>query len=330
MLNREVVMWTEIERVIESNQKFVVTSHVNPDGDSIGSALALCEFLRARGKEALVMTSDATPMVYQWLDPDGEVIAPATEKDFGTIISADAVFILDVNSWERLGTIGETVRDASAVKAVIDHHPFREEITPITVVDTGACSTSELIYDLITSLGGPLSRKAADGLYTGILTDTGSFRFANTSPIAHKITSSLLDAGVEPATVYDLVYNQNSEARTRLMGRVLSGISFAGNGQVAWLSVSQDMIEQSGARPEDTSGFVDATMTIAGVEIGIIFVEAPEDKVRISLRSRGNKDVNKVAGNLGGGGHRNASGVVFKGTLSDAIPVVTAEAVKAL
>ncbi|MEE2710726.1 MAG: bifunctional oligoribonuclease/PAP phosphatase NrnA [Gemmatimonadota bacterium] len=323
-------MWTEIERVIESNQTFVVTSHVNPDGDSIGSALALCEFLKSLGKEAVVMTSDATPMVYQWLDPDGEMIAPATEDDFGTITSADAVFILDVNSWERLGSIGEPIRDATAVKAVIDHHPFRNEITPVTVVDTGACSTAELIFDLITAQGGPMSRRAAIGLYTGILTDTGSFRFANTSPIAHKITSSLLDAGVEPANVYDLVYNQNSEARTRLMGRVLSGISFARNGQVAWLSVSQDMIVGAGASPEDTSGFVDSTMTIAGVEIGIIFVEAPDGRIRISLRSRGNKDVNRVAENLGGGGHRNASGVVFNGTLSDAIPIVTAEAVKAL
>ena len=323
-------MWTEIERVIESNQTFVVTSHVNPDGDSVGSALALCEFLKARGKEAVVMTSDAIPMVYQWLDPDGEMIAPATEDDFSTITSADAVFILDVNSWERLGIIGEVIREAAAVKAVIDHHPFRDEITPITIVDTGACSTAELIFNLITAHGGPLSRRAADGLYTGILTDTGSFRFANTSPVTHKITSSLLSAGVEPAGVYDLVYNQNSEARTRLMGRVLSGISFAGDGQVAWLSVSLDMIAEAGATPEDTSGFVDSTMAISGVEIGIIFVEASDDRIRISLRSRGNKDVNRVAGNLGGGGHRNASGVVFKGLLSDAISVVTAEAVKAL
>lgn len=323
-------MWTEIERVIDANQKFVVTSHVNPDGDSIGSALALCEFLRARGKEAVVMTSDEAPMVYRWMDPGKEMISPATSEDHHHITSADAIFIVDVNGWERLGSIGEIIRDAAAVKAVIDHHPYREEITPITVVDTSACSTAELIYDLITSLGGPLSRRAADGLYTGILTDTGSFRFANTSPVAHRITSSLLDAGVEPATVYDLVYNQNSEARTRLMGKVLSGISFEGNGQVAWLTVTMDMISEAGTRPEDTSGFVDAAMTIAGVEIGIIFVEAPDNKVRISLRSRGNKDVNKVASNLGGGGHKNASGVVFQGSIEDAVVTVTGEAVKAL
>ena len=114
------------------------------------------------------------------------------------------------------------------------------------------------------------------------------------------------------------------------MGRVLSGIDFAGNGQVSWLAVTQDMISEAGARPEDTSGFVDVTMTIAGVEIGIIFVEAPGGRIRISLRSRGQKDVNKVASNLGGGGHRNASGVVIEGTLAGAIAAVTAEAVDAL
>lgn len=323
-------MWSDIDRVIDSNQKFVVTSHINPDGDAIGSALALCEFLRARGKDAVVISSDATPMVYQWLDPDREMIAPATQDDLDRIASADAIFIVDVNSWERLGMIGATVRDATAVKAVIDHHPYSEPITPATVVDTKASSTAELVYDLITALGGPLTRRAADGLYTGILTDTGSFRFANTSPVAHRITSKLLDAGVEPAKVYDLVYNQNSEARTRLMGRVLSEISFAGGGQVAWLVVTQQMIKDSGALPEDTSGFVDATMTIAGVEIGIIFVETPEGTVRISLRSRGKKDVNKVAVSLGGGGHRNASGIVFSGPLSEAVPKVTTAAVAAL
>ena len=316
-------MWSDIGRVIDSHQTFMVTSHYNPDGDSIGSALALCEFLQARGKNASVVFSDATPLVYQWLDPDHEMIAPATQDDLARIAAADVIFIVDVNSWDRLGMIGETVRDAPATKAVIDHHPFNEQITPFTVVDTQVSSTSELIYDLITTMGGPLTRRAADSLYTGILTDTGSFRFANTSPLAHRITSKLLDAGVQPAKVYDLVYNQNSEARTRLMGRVLSGISFAGGGQIAWLAVTSQMIQEAGAVPDDTSGFVDSTMAIAGVEIGMIFVEAPEGKIRISLRSRGNKDVNKVAGSLGGGGHRNASGVVLKCPMDEAISKVT-------
>ena len=323
-------MWSEVAQVIESNQRFVVTSHVNPDGDSIGSALALCEFLRAHGKEAVVMMSDAIPMVYRWLDPDRDILAPVRAEEIHRIVEADAIFILDVNSWERLGSFGAAVRDCPGVKVVIDHHPYKAFITPVSIVKTEACSTSELIFQLIDHVGGPITALAADALYTGVLTDTGSFRFANTTPVAHEITSRLLDIGVQPARVYDLVYNQNSTARTRLMGRVLSDIRFAGKGQVAWLSVTQAMIKEAAALPEDTSGFVDVTMTIADVEIGIIFVEAPEGTVRTSLRSRGVKDVNRVAVSLGGGGHKNASGVVFKGTLPEAIEAVITEAVAAL
>lgn len=323
-------MWDEIKQVIDSHQSFAVTSHVNPDGDSIGSALALCEFLRSQGKEAVVAMSDATPLVYQWLDPDLDMLAPADEAGMERVASSDAVFIVDVNSWERLGRLGEPLRDCNAVKAVIDHHPYRELITPHSVIQTEASSTAELIYNLIKALDGPINQRAADALYTGILTDTGSFRFANTSPHAHDITARLLDHGVNPARVYDLVYNQNSEARTRLMGKVIADIQFAGDGQVAWLTVDPAMIDEAGALPEDTSGFVDTTMAIAGVEIGIIFVGTNEGTVRISLRSRGKKDVNKVAVGLGGGGHRNASGVVFKGTLDEAVEAVIGAAVEAL
>jgi phosphoesterase RecJ-like protein len=323
-------MWSDVERVIESNRTFVVTSHIHPDGDSIGSALALCDFLRARGKEAVVVMSDATPMVYQWLDRDRDMLAPARPEDTAHIAAAEAVFIVDVNSFDRLGMIGPAVESSAAAKAVIDHHPYKALITPVSVVNTEASSTSELVFSLIHHLGGPLTPRAADALYTGILTDTGSFRFANTSPIAHEITAKLLEAGVQPARVYDLVYNQNSEARTRLLGQVLAHISFAGNGQVAWLIVTQTMIREAGALPEETSGFVDITMTIAGVEIGMIFVEAEDGAIRISLRSRGNKDVNKVAVSLGGGGHRNASGVVLREPLEAVVPKVTAAAVAAL
>jgi nanoRNase/pAp phosphatase (c-di-AMP/oligoRNAs hydrolase) len=323
-------MWDAIKNIIDTNQSFVVTSHVNPDGDSIGSALALCEFLKAQGKDAMVAMSDATPMVYKWLDPDREMMAPADGADLTHIAGVDAIFIVDVNSWERLGRIGEAIKHAPAVKAVIDHHPYRESITPHSVIQTEASSTAELIYNLIDTLGGPITKRAAEALYTGILTDTGSFRFANTSAHAHHITASLLEHSVKPALVYDLVYNQNSEARTRLMGQVISDIQFAGNGQVAWLTVGPSMIEDAGALPEDTSGFVDTTMTIAGVEIGIIFVGTHEGTVRISLRSRGNKNVNAVAAHFGGGGHKNASGVVYKGSIEEAVNAVTSAAVAAL
>ncbi|MBI4551763.1 MAG: bifunctional oligoribonuclease/PAP phosphatase NrnA [Candidatus Latescibacteria bacterium] len=316
-------MWTDIDRIIASNQTFVITSHIHPDGDAIGTELALCEFLRARGKDATIINTSPTPVIYRFLDPGGMMRAPASQEDLPRITAADAILIVDINDWKRLGMIGDTVRTSPAAKAVIDHHPYQDTIVPTTVIDVKASSTAELMYDLITSLGGPLTRPAANGLYTGILTDTGSFRFGNTTPTAHTITARLLEAGVQPAAIYDFVYNQNSEARLRLMGRVLSDMTIAYRGQVAWIVVTQQLFKETGALPEDTSSLVDATLTIAGVEIGLIFVETAEGTIRVSLRSRGRQDVNKIAGALGGGGHRAASGAVLPGPLDDAIRRVT-------
>lgn len=323
-------MWDEVKAVIESNQSFVISSHVNPDGDSIGSALGVCECLKALGKDAVVAMNDAVPDAYAWLDPDGDILAPATDADIERLGATDVIVIVDANGWDRLGRLRKPLEESAADKVVIDHHPYRELITPVSVIETKASSTAELVYDLIDSMGAPLTARAADALYTGILTDTVSFRFARSAPRVHVIAARLLSTGVDPSRVYDQIYHRNTGARTRLMGRALSDIQFTGCGRVAWLTVTRAMIEETGALSSDTSGFVDVTMTIAGIEIGIIFVEARDGSVQISLRSRPEIDVNQVAVGLGGGGHKNAAGAVFDGTLEQAVKTVTAAAVTAL
>ncbi len=327
---RNMAMWDEVKAVIESNQSFVISSHVNPDGDSVGSALGVYECLKALGKDAVVAMNDAIPDAYTWLDPDGDILAPATDADVEGLGSTDVVVIVDANGWDRLGRLRKPLEASAAVKVVIDHHPYSELITPVSVIETKASSTAELVYDLIESMGAPLTARAADALYTGILTDTVSFRFARSAPCAHIIAARLLSAGVDPSRVYDQVYNHNTGARTRLMGRALSNIQFTGCARVAWLTVTRAMIEETGALSSDTSGFVDVTMTIAGIEIGIIFVEAEDGSVQISLRSRPDTDINQIAVGLGGGGHKNAAGAVFNGTIEQAVEAVTAAAVTAL
>ncbi len=326
----KMAMWDEIKAAIASNQSFVISSHVNPDGDSVGSALGVYECLKALGKDAVVVMNDAIPDAYTWLDPDGDILAPASEADIARLGDMNVAVIVDANGWDRLGRLRKPLEESPAVKIVIDHHPCSELITPLSVIETKASSTAELVYDLIDSLGAPLSSRAADALYTGILTDTVSFRFARSAPCAHIIAAKLLSAGVDPSRVYDQVYNRNTGARTRLMGRALSDIQFTGCGRVAWLTVTRSMIEETGALSSDTSGFVDVTMTIAGIQIGIIFVESGDGTVQISLRSRPDTDINQVAVGLGGGGHRNAAGAVYSGTLEQAVRTVTAAAVTAL
>ena len=322
-------MWNQIKTVIKSNHSFLISSHVNPDGDSIGSALGVYECLKAMGKNAVVAMNDAIPDSYTWLDPDENILAPAVEEDIKRIGSVDVIIIVDANSWDRLGMIKNFLEKSPALKIVIDHHPYNELITPFSMIETKASSTAELVYHLIESIGAPITTRAANALYTGILTDTVSFRFAKSDPCAHVVATKLLSKGVDPSHVYDQVYNQNTENRLRLMGRVLSGIQITDCGRIAWLTVTRAMIEGTGALLSDTSGFVDMTMTLAGVGIGIIFVEAEDGMVHISLRSRRETDVNKIAVLLGGGGHRNASGVKFKGTLEQAVNVVTEAAATA-
>ena len=323
-------MWDEIKSVIESNQSFAISSHINPDGDSIGSSLGIYECLKAMGKDAVVAMNDAIPDAYTWLDPHGDILAPATEADIDRLSAMDVVVIVDANGWDRLGRLRKPLEGSGAVKVVIDHHPYSELITPHSVIETKASSAAELVYDLIDSLGAPLTARAADALYTGILTDTVSFRFARSAPCAHIIAAKLLSTGVDPSRVYDQVYNHNTGARTRLMGRALSNIRFTECGRIAWLTVTRAMIDESGALSSDTSGFVDVTMTISGVKIGMIFVESEDGTVQISLRSRRETDVNQIAVGLGGGGHRNASGAVFNGTIEQAVRTVTEVAVTAL
>ena len=323
-------MWNQIETVIKSNQSFLISSHINPDGDSVGSALGIYECLKAMGKNAFVVMNDTIPDPYTWLDPDEDILAPAVEEDIKQLGPVDVIIIVDANSWGRLGQIGIPLEKSPALKIVIDHHPYNELITPFSMIETKVSSTAELVFELTESMRAPITTRAANALYTGIMTDTISFRFAKSDPCAHDIAAKLLSKGVDPSKVYDNVYNQNTGSRIRLMGRVLSGIQFTDCGRIAWLMVTRAMIEETHALLSDTSGFVDMVMTLAGVEIGIIFVEAEDGMVHISLRSRRETDINKIAVLLGGGGHKNASGVRFKGTLEQAVNTVTEAAATAL
>tara|TARA_B100000029_G_scaffold516813_1_gene634844 strand:- start:20382 stop:21353 length:972 start_codon:yes stop_codon:yes gene_type:complete len=315
-------MWDDIKNIIDSNHSFVISSHVNPDGDSVGSALALFECLKALGKDVVVAMSDSIPTAYRWLDPEEDILAPVKESDLELISSSDVIFIVDANAWNRLGGLKESLEKSEAVKVVIDHHPYTKEIAPYSVIETKLSSTAELIYDLVDSMNVPITARAADALYTGILTDTGSFRYARKNPCAHHIAAKLISLGVDPSRIYDQVYNHNSEVRTRLMGKTYADIRITDGGEIAWLIVTKEMVRQTGASPSDTSGFVDVTMTITGIKIGIIFVEAEDGRIQISLRSRPETDVNQIAVKLGGGGHKNAAGVLFTGTIEEAVKTV--------
>jgi phosphoesterase RecJ-like protein len=322
-------MWTAIREFIDRYDSFVVTSHINPDGDAIGSEMGLTHFLRERGKQVLVMNSTDTPEVLRFLDPDDEIRIygePGTKDLLDTI---DAAIIVDVNNWEHLGYIGRALQARRMPRACIDHH--QESITRFadhTVSDTTAAATGILIYELIRSCESPITQAIADSLSAAIITDTGTFRFSNTDTRALRVAADLCDAGCNPFEMHRKVFGSKTWGAGRMLGPVLSTLESTASGKLAWISATLEMVNNAGATHDDMDGFVDLVRSIKGVELVVFFKEMSEGDIKVSLRSNGNVDAHAIAKSFGGGGHIMASGMRVPGPLSSAIDLVTRECLR--
>jgi phosphoesterase RecJ-like protein len=301
----------DIDRLLtlfDRAQSFVLTTHVHPDGDGIGSALALAASLRARGKSVAIINHSPTPAVFRWLDPGGSIRVYEEERDRPAILTADALIVVDTNHPDRLRSLGPAVLESRAVKVCIDHHLDPHPFASLTVIDTEATSTGEIVYHLLVRLQGPdLPAPVATALYCAIMTDTGSFRYPRVNAGTHRIVARLIECGADPVAIYTAVYEQWSEGRIRLLGETLAGLRTGSDGRLAHVSITRDMLARTGTREEDTDNFTTYPMSIAGAEIGILFLEMPSG-VKISFRSRGEIPINRLAQDFGGNGHKNAAG----------------------
>lgn len=300
----------------------LITTHVNPDGDGLGSELALHRFLWERGKQTVILNASPTPPFYEFLDPDGLIQSYQLGEPLPGDV--DLLVALDYGKWERLGPMTKTASNSGLPVLCIDHHPSEggEGFGDPEVINEHACATGEIIYDLLKSYGGPLSLPVAEALYAAIMTDTGSFRFSNTNGRTHRIAAELLDLGVEPHTTYSNIYESTHPARLRLLGLTLSGLKLSADGRVSWIAVTQEMLKSAEARPEDTEDFVDFPRSLDGVQVSVLFIELPTGIIRTSLRSKGLIRVNQIAMSLGGGGHPFAAGIRVQGPLEEAVPRV--------
>lgn len=305
--------------VVLRHQKFLITTHINPDGDGIGSELALARFLQDMGKEVTVVNSTPTPRKYKFLDISSEI---RVFDQTGCLPDADVVFVLDISRWERLGNMSQLIRNHPAIKICIDHHPVNGNFADINLICEDACASGELVLRLINSMESPVTPRIAEPLYASILTDTGAFRFPNTSSQTHAAAAQLLSTGIRSDLIYDQIYERCSPERVKLLGIALMQLEYLHAGRLAWMAITQDMLSETGVEIEEVEGFVDIARGIRSVEASILFIELPNSKVKISLRSRGNVDVNCFASRFGGGGHRHASGVLMNGPLRDVIDSV--------
>ena len=319
--------WTPLVNVIKQNQRFLLTTHIRPDADGLGSLLALSEALQGRGKEVRRVVASSWPPRYDFLDPAKTIERFTLPGDIG---SPDVVIILDTATWNQLGDFGTLLPRLSAAKVVIDHPVSWDEMGALRFTDTSAEETGRLVHEVIGALGVSLTPSMAHHLFAAVATDTGWFRHSNTTAATFALAEKLVAAGARPTPLYEQLYEQSTLPRMRLTGTVLSRLEVVDEGRVAMTYVQRDDYGTTGANPPDTEDLVNFTRAIVGVEVGIFFMEQPRGGVKVSLRSRSRVDVAAVAKSFGGGGHRQASGAIVEGSLAEVRARVLAAVHRAL
>jgi phosphoesterase RecJ-like protein len=308
--------WTPFVAFVRSHQSFVLTTHVRPDGDGLGSMLALGEALEQQGKGVQLIVASLVPARYAFLDRDRRIerFPPPGE----TWRSADAIVVLDTGTWNQLDDFGPFLRASSAAKVVIDHHLTQDDLGALRFVDTTAEATGRLAFEAIAALGSPLSESVANALFVAVAMDTGWFRHSNTTPETLTLAAELMRAGARPTALHEQLFEQNTLGRLKLNGLVLDRLQVTDGGQIAYSEIHRGDYAATGAEPPDSEDLVNYTRSLAGVEVGMLFMEQQRGGVKVSFRSRSRVDVARVAERFGGGGHRLASGARLDAPLADA------------
>lgn len=310
---------SQIEQMIvacSAAKTVLIATHVNPDGDAIGSSLALAETLEKLGKRVVVYDRDPVPYMFTFLPQAGKFISRVPDDEI-----FDLLLLLDCSELSRTG---DALSGFSGYRQMgcIDHHVTNDSFAQVNLIDAGASATAELVYEVISRMDPDFSREVAINLYTGIITDTGSFHYANSTPRSFAIAGEMVNRGVEPWMVAQQVYESEPASRLQLLGSVLQTLRIAPGGKAACVTVTREMYEQTGTNAEHTDRFVNYPRSIAGVEVAFLLRQDAEKSYKLSFRSRGKVDVASLAQEFGGGGHKNAAGCYLTGTADEIIRLV--------
>lgn len=303
----------KFKALLKKSNNIVIVTHYNPDGDAMGSSLALYNYLIKTNKNVTVITPNEYPEFLHWLSGNKKVVqySKQSKKATSIIQKSDLIFTLDFNNYSRLEGLGEVLKLATAKKILIDHHQQPDDYATLYYHDVAACSTCELVYEFICGLGGKklIDKTIAACLYTGIMTDTGSFRFDSVTPQTHLILAHLLATGLKPSDIHTSIYDTYSESRVKLLGYCLTEkMVVIPEFHTAYISLSEKELQKFDHQKGDTEGIVNYPFSIKGIKFCAFFSEG-EGKIKISFRSKGSFDVNQFARNhFNGGGHINAAG----------------------
>ncbi len=313
-------MWEKTANFIKKHNTFLLTTHIHPEGDAIGSEAALKEYLQNSGKKAVIVNSSPTPQNCEFMDPHGEIRVYPGGYDPGLMDQIDGLIILDVNGWIHLGGFAEVIKKCGKPAICIDHHEGSENgFVDFYLTDTKAASAGVLVYELIKFMGGDITHPIAEAVYASIITDTGNFRFTNTDARAFKIAAELQALGTDPFAVYQRVFANRSWGAARLISPVLNTLESAAAGKIAWIHMTGDMRRSAEADYQDSDGLLDLVRAIKGVELCFFLKETDDGGIKVSLRSNGRINAYNLARKFGGGGHRMASGANLDGPMEDAI-----------
>jgi bifunctional oligoribonuclease and PAP phosphatase NrnA len=319
-----MIDFSQLKKILLENNSFLLTTHVNPDADAIGSEIALYFILKKHGKKVYIINHSSTPYNLTFLDADNVIEKYDEEKHKNIFNEVDVLIALDFNRSDRVVKMKQRFNDSKKTKICIDHHQEPEDFADYYFIDTFYSATGQIIYDLITKTDiVKLDFLTAYPIYAAIMTDTGSFRFERTTPELHRIAAKLIELGVNPGEIFDKIYDQSKFSKIKLMGQALTSMELYGKEKrIGYMLLKQEVFKKYDAIESDTDGLVNFTLSVEGVMIGLLFLELKEG-FKVSFRSKGNIDINKLAAEFGGGGHSNAAGArIFKGTVEEYMPKI--------
>ncbi len=316
--------WSPLADVLARHDRFLVTTHVRPDGDALGSAVGMAGLLEARGKSARIVTPSPVSPRYDFLnDPTGRITRfgdpTATTAE---LIDYDALIILDLSSWPQLAEMADFTRQFPGTRVVIDHHVSHDDLNALVLKDTKAEATGILVFEAAQALDIPISPTMATGLMTALAMDTGWFRHPSTKPSTFRAAATLMEAGADVHAIYRRLFERNTPGRMKLLGKALSHLTFADDGRIAYATVTRSDFAATGAIPPETEDLIDYTVGIEGVEVGLLFIEQFKGGSKLSIRTRTNFDCAALAAHFGGGGHHAAAGANLPDPLTEMIPKV--------
>jgi phosphoesterase RecJ-like protein len=321
--------WRPFVEIVREHKSFVLTSHMRPDCDAIGSELGLALALRSLGKVARIVNGDSVPPHIAFIDPQHDVLVLGRDIQ-ASDVEPEVLIVVDTSAWGQLGPMADVVRTTTAKKVVIDHHLSQDDMGAVTFKDTDSEATGRLILGAIDALRASVTPQIAAALFAAIATDTGWFRFNSVTALTFAAAGRLVHSGAKPSAIFGALYEQNTIARLHLQGRILSAATTELDGRLIYSSATPQDLAETGAEATDTEDVVNRLLGIVGVDVALLFLELGPEETKVSLRSRTGFDVRRVAEQFGGGGHAAASGVRYPGPLKQAIEALTAAVRKSL